>query len=425
MTTSAAAEQHRGFSSEPAENRGHQPARRSPRAPGRAPRVDLGYDVSASRGTRAARGVRRSSRQPADRRPGADRGRTRTARHVRRHLRAVPQPAHRTRRTPTSGCTARASTSTPTCTRSTWSGRACRRRSGPSSLPALRNYGVNDLRARTGAGRRRSTGCSWLRNAPRTRSRSSPGCWSAGAPPSSPTADYQAAGEVVDRLVVATRLRYPVVGDLARSIRYEALRRAADRGARADLRRRPRTACNTSLTTPTRRTTRRGSRHWSQPGTADPTAGRTHFHGPGRRDARGDHAPVLPDPRAGGRQGLRTGRSAVRHRQFRTVRTAAASDLDHRRSRPAAAALLAVDTIAGPKPGNVVIDLYLSWPDAPADGDRLSTALHDSARRSTRAAVGAGSPSRVRRARERAAVHLPPGATRAGRGAGRSAACTR
>ena len=32
-------------------------------------------------------------------------------------------------------------------------------------------------------------------------------------------------GEVVERLVVATRLRYPVVGDLARSIRYEVFER--------------------------------------------------------------------------------------------------------------------------------------------------------------------------------------------------------
>ncbi len=35
----------------------------------------------------------------------------------------------------------------------------------------------------------------------------------------------KAASEVVERLVIATRLRYPVVGDLARSIRYEAYER--------------------------------------------------------------------------------------------------------------------------------------------------------------------------------------------------------
>jgi hypothetical protein len=41
------------------------------------------------------------------------------------------------------------------------------------------------------------------------------------------------------------------------------------------------------------------------------------------------------------------------------------------------ASLHAVDTIAGPKPDNLVVDIYLSWPDAPTDGDRLSAELRD------------------------------------------------
>ena len=45
----------------------------------------------------------------------------------------------------------------------------------------------------------------------------------------------QAAGEVVERLVVATRLRYPVIGDLARSIRYEAYERPLIEDARDDV----------------------------------------------------------------------------------------------------------------------------------------------------------------------------------------------
>src|SRR6476646_1605311 len=45
----------------------------------------------------------------------------------------------------------------------------------------------------------------------------------------------QAAAEVVERLVVATRLRYPVVGDLARSIRYEAYERPLIEAARGDV----------------------------------------------------------------------------------------------------------------------------------------------------------------------------------------------
>ena len=39
-------------------------------------------------------------------------------------------------------------------------------------------------------------------------------------------------GDVVERLVVATRLRYPLVGDLARSIRYEVYERPVIDAAR-------------------------------------------------------------------------------------------------------------------------------------------------------------------------------------------------
>ena len=41
------------------------------------------------------------------------------------------------------------------------------------------------------------------------------------------------------------------------------------------------------------------------------------------------------------------------------------------------ATLRAVDAIAGPKADNLVVDIYLSWPDAPTDGDELSAALRD------------------------------------------------
>ena len=89
-----------------------------------------GYDVSggyaqqlvAEYGTRPRRAAGRRRRAAARR---ADR-----AHHVRRPGRALAQPpVQRARRRPTSRSTARASTSTPTCTRSTWSARGCRRAS--------------------------------------------------------------------------------------------------------------------------------------------------------------------------------------------------------------------------------------------------------------------------------------------------------
>src|SRR6185437_7203501 len=41
------------------------------------------------------------------------------------------------------------------------------------------------------------------------------------------------------------------------------------------------------------------------------------------------------------------------------------------------ATLHAVDAIAGPQADNLVLDVYLSWPDAPTDGNRLSAELRD------------------------------------------------
>ena len=56
-----------------------------------------------------------------------------------------PQPAGRRGDQPTSGCTARASTSTPTCTASTSTASTCPTRSGPRLARVLAHYGVTDL----------------------------------------------------------------------------------------------------------------------------------------------------------------------------------------------------------------------------------------------------------------------------------------
>ena len=56
--------------------------------------------------------------------------------------------------------------------------------------------------------------------------------WRSAVPQFSPDMQH-AVGEVVERLVVATRLRYPVVGDLARSIRFEAYERPLIAAARS------------------------------------------------------------------------------------------------------------------------------------------------------------------------------------------------
>ena len=122
----------------------------------------------------------------------------------------------------------------------------------------------------------------------------------------------QAAGEVVERLVVATRLRYPVVGDLARSIRYEAYERPViDAARQRGLRRRARAPRATWRPNPS--PAEYAERIDALVASPEPLirllAEQFTSNGPGpARDARGDDPAVLPDPRPGERQGLPAGR---------------------------------------------------------------------------------------------------------------------
>ena len=106
-------------------------------------------------------------------------------------------------------------------------GGTARRHSVPGSLARCVNYDVTDLepQPRAGGGR--------LPAVPRAAAHGEPGagrsphCSSAGcrrrtSPPRLPTP----LGEVLDRLIVATQVRYPVIGDIARNLRFRLLRRA-------------------------------------------------------------------------------------------------------------------------------------------------------------------------------------------------------
>ena len=86
-------------------------------------------------------------------------------------------PTRRSR--PTSRCTARASTSTPTCDPSTSSGRSCPNRSG-CGCRAPCDTTVSPTSPRAPSSRRPCTACSSPSNAPPTTSRSSRRCSSAG-----------------------------------------------------------------------------------------------------------------------------------------------------------------------------------------------------------------------------------------------------
>jgi len=184
-------------------------------------------------------------------------------------------------------------------------------------------------------------------------------------------------GDVVERLVVATRTRYPVIGDLARSIRYEVFERPAIEAARDRV--------------------YSGVRENLRQLAANPAAA--------------DHAErinalvaspeplirLLAEELATGGNGIDAMLEAMTRRYYK-VRTLRNVRTFHEGGRPYVtgdfelsgqdlhlvatgadhgdlqAALTAANGIAGQlaDPANVVTDLYLSWPDAPEDTEQVS-----------------------------------------------------
>ena len=121
---------------------------------------------------------------------------------------------------PRTGCTARASTSTPTCTASTSTGAACRTSFRARLARVLAHYGVTDLERSTEL--EEAVFRIFL-----AQQRSAPDVvlvtsllqrWIAEPRPEAPL--DESAHDLLDRLVLATQLRFPVVGDLARSVRF-------------------------------------------------------------------------------------------------------------------------------------------------------------------------------------------------------------
>ena len=139
------------------------------------------------------------------------------------------------------GCTARASTSTPTCRASTSSGRPARavprparpgarplRRRRPRPHPRAGGGGLPDLPGPAADRRRRRGG--------------RPRCCGGGSPSRRPPASCASRrGSCWSTSAAATQLRFPVVGDLARSVVFRWFGQPLLRRKRAEvLRRRPR-----------------------------------------------------------------------------------------------------------------------------------------------------------------------------------------
>ena len=191
----------------------------------------------------------------------------------------------------------------------------------------------------------------------------------------------QAAGEVVERLVVATRLRFPVIGDLARSLRYEAYERPLIDEARQavydDVREQLRLlAANPS---PAEYAERIDKLVASPEPLIRLLAQQLTSNGPGldaaleamvRRYYRIRELENVKAFRQDGRSYV-TGQFRLSGDRLELI--SALADYDD-----LPGALVALNTMAeqADQPANVVTDLYLAWPEAPDDGDQLSTALH-------------------------------------------------
>ncbi len=130
---------------------------------------------------------------------------------------ATVRPRARSR--PATGCTARGSTSTPTCT--AWT----RPRAAAGVVLAIGSAGCCTTTASPTwtarrRWRRRSTGSSWPSPAAPSHLHLVTSVLQQWLPADALDGIAAQARDVLDRLVAATQLRYPVVGDLARSARF-------------------------------------------------------------------------------------------------------------------------------------------------------------------------------------------------------------
>jgi acetyl/propionyl-CoA carboxylase alpha subunit/acetyl-CoA carboxylase carboxyltransferase component len=191
-----------------------------------------------------------------------------------------------------------------------------------------------------------------------------------------PAASTITVGEVLERLIVATQVRYPVIGDIARNLRfrlvdepqirkareqvYDSVRDglqyladnpdAPDYGARVDA----------LVATPELLIDLLAQRI-SDPGPLLEIVTRQYYEIRALED-------VKTFEQAGGP--FVTGSYELAGQQLHLV--SAVTDRER-----LSTTLGAVDAIAGPTANNLVVDIYMSWPDAPADVDELSAELRD------------------------------------------------
>ncbi|OZC50606.1 fused acetyl/propionyl-CoA carboxylase subunit alpha/methylmalonyl-CoA decarboxylase subunit alpha [Rhodococcus sp. RS1C4] len=188
-------------------------------------------------------------------------------------------------------------------------------------------------------------------------------------------ASESAIGDVLERLIVATQARYPVIGDVARNLRFRLfdapqIARARDqvydgvRGSLQYLAENPdahdyAARIDALVSTPEPLIDLLASRI-ENPGALLEVITRQFYE-----------IRTLEDVKAFDREGKHfvTGNFELAGERLHLVSTAT-SFAELR------ATLDAIDDIAGPTPEHLAVDLYLSWPDAPADGDEISSTIH-------------------------------------------------
>jgi acetyl/propionyl-CoA carboxylase alpha subunit/acetyl-CoA carboxylase carboxyltransferase component len=183
-------------------------------------------------------------------------------------------------------------------------------------------------------------------------------------------------GEVLDRLIVATQVRYPVIGDIARNLRFrlfdepqirkareqiydtvqERLQHLADNPGAPDYAER----IDALVATPELLIDLLAQRI-SNPGPLLEVVTRQYYAIRALEE-------VNTFEQAGGQ--FVTGSYELAGHRLHLVSTVT----DRERL---SATLHAVDGIAEHTADNLVVDIYLSWPDAPTDGDELSAELRD------------------------------------------------
>ncbi|GGG21289.1 fused acetyl/propionyl-CoA carboxylase subuit alpha/methylmalonyl-CoA decarboxylase subunit alpha [Rhodococcoides trifolii] len=190
-----------------------------------------------------------------------------------------------------------------------------------------------------------------------------------------PDAD-PALGEVLERLVVATQVRYPLIGDVARNLRFQLfdepqIRRAREqiydgvRGSLQYLAERPDSPDHAeridALVATEEPLIEMLADRVSDPGALLEVITRQYYEIRQFEDVKafdrdGHHFVSGTFTLVGG---------TVQLLSTITDRAGIASTLS------------VVDDIAGPLPEKLAVDLYVSWPDAPAGGDALADALRD------------------------------------------------